>query len=106
MTEPVLVMGEGDTWNMTVMDKVILRSLHLLVALNDVLNYMEKTCWKDIKQVILDVFKIKAHSYQGKERKYQGPDLRLILRTVHKLVPLMREDPVKSLYLDTILKFR
>ena len=106
VTDPVLVMGKGDTWNMTVLDKVIPGSLHLLLALNDVFNYMEKTCWKEIKEVIQEVFKVKAHSYQGKERNYQGPDLRLILRTVHKLVPLMREDPVKSLYLDTILNFR
>ena len=44
VTEPVLVMGEGDTWNMTVLDKVIQGSLHLLLALNDLFNYMEKIC--------------------------------------------------------------
>ena len=68
-----MVEGQGDTWNMTVLEKATPRSLHLLLAFNDLLNFMEKTSWPEVKITLYELFGIKDHSYQGRERNFQGP---------------------------------
>ena len=35
-----------------------------------------------------------------------GPDIRIVFRDIHKLIPLMRDDPAKSQYLDVLLALR
>ena len=103
VTSPVLIMGEKDTMDMNVLgDKVIPGSLHLLLAVNDLLNRCEQTCWPDVKRVLLELFGIKPHSYQGRERNYTGPDIRIIFRDIHKLIPIMRDDPSMSKYLSVL----
>ena len=103
VTSPFLVEGEGDTWDMKVLDKVVPGSLHLFLAANDLINHLEKDSWKDVKQVLKDLFGIEAHSYQGKERNFQGPEIRRMLAGIHKLFPLMRTDPIRKLYLDVMV---
>lgn len=103
VTSPLLVEGEGDTWDMLVIDKVVPGSLHLYLATNDVFNHMEKHCWREVKAVLKELFGIEPHSYQGKERNYQGPEIRRVMAGLHKLFPLMKEDPNKKLYFDVLL---
>ena len=52
MTGPVLVMGQGDTFDTVVLGgKVIPGSLHLLLAANDLFNRCEATSWSEVKEV-------------------------------------------------------
>ena len=92
VTNPVLIMEEKDTMDMNLLgDKVNPGSLHLLLAVNDLLNRCEQTCWPDVKRALLELFGIKPHSYQGRERNYTGPDIRIIFGDIHKLIPIMRD---------------
>ena len=101
-----LVQGAGDTWNTLVLDKAPPCPLHLGVLFtNDPLNHLEKT-WPEIKPLLKDLFGIQPHSYQGKDRNFQGPEIRKMLAGLHKLYPLMRPDPIKSLYLDVFIALR
>ena len=102
---PILVEGVGDDWNTLVLDKCPPSSLHLFLALNDPINHLERQ-WPDFKMVLLQLFGIKAHSYQGKERNYQGPELRKMLSGIHKLYPQMRADPVRKLFLDVFIMMK
>ena len=56
--------------------------------------------------VLLELFGIKPHSYPGCDRNYPGPDIRIVFRDIHKLIPVMRDDPAKSPYLSVILALR
>ena len=104
VTSPLLVEGEEDTWDLLVINKVVPGSLHLYLATNDLFNHMEKHCW-ELKPVLKDFFVIERlpHSYQGKERNYQGPDIRQVMAGLNKQFPLMKEDPTKKLYFDVLL---
>ena len=100
---PLLVEGAGDTWDTLVLDKAPPCPLHLGVLFtNDPLNHLERT-WPEVKPVLKDLFGIQPHSYQGKERNFQGPEIRKVLAGLHKLYPLMRADPIRSLYLDVLI---
>ena len=103
---PILVEGVGDTWDTTVLDKSPPCALHLFLAANDPINHMESGPWPEIKAVLYDLYGIRAHSYQGKERNFQGPQIRKVLVNLDLLVPLMRDDPIKSLYLDLFFKIK
>ena len=67
---------------------------------------MTKGTWPEIKAVFYDLFGIQANSYQGKERNYQGPQIRKMLANLNLLVPLMRDDPIKILYLEVFFKIK
>ena len=57
VTGPVLVMGQGDTFDTVVLGgKVIPGSLHLLLAANNLFNRCEVTCWPEVKQVREDIY--------------------------------------------------
>ena len=104
---PLLAEGVGDTWDTLVLDKVPPCPLHIgLLFANDPLNHLERGCWPEVKAVLKDLFGIQPHSYQGFERNYQGPEIRKVLNGLHKLYPLMRPDPIKSLYLDVFIQLR
>ena len=66
------------------------------------LCHMEQTCYPNIKATLKDLFGIEAHSYQGRERNYQGPQLRKILAGLDKLVPSMQGHP-RNLYLAAMV---
>ena len=63
---PLLIEGLGDTMETIVLNKCTPGSLHLLLSVNDLINQMEVTCWKEVKDALYQLFRIKAHSYQGK----------------------------------------
>ena len=103
---PPIVQGAEDTWDTLVLDKAPPCPLHLGVLFtNDPLNHLEKT-WPEIKPVLKELFGIQPHSYQGKERNFAGPEIRKMLAGLHKLYPLMRADPIRSLYLDVFIGIR
>ena len=106
VTGQVLVEGVGDTWDTTILDKTPPCALHLFLATNDLINHLEKGTWPEIKAVFYDLFGIQAHSYQGKERNYQGPQIRKMLANLNLLVPLMGDDPIRILYLDVFFKIK
>ena len=103
VTNPVLVEGVGDTWETSVLEKSVPGSLHLLLAANDLLLHLEATCWPDLKTCLFQLYGIKPHNYQGKDRNFQGPQIRKLFRGVDKLMPLMTEDP-RKLYLDALVQ--
>ena len=56
VTGPVLVMGQGDTFDTLVLGhKVIPGSLHLLLAANKLFDRCKVTCWSEVKQVREDI---------------------------------------------------
>ena len=59
-----------------------------------------------MKDVLYDLFGIKAHSYQGWESNYLAPDIRKVLRDIHKLVPMMHDDSARAVYMDVLLALR
>ena len=103
---PLLVEGVGDGFDSLVLDKAPPCALHLFLATNDLLNHLERNHWPELKGVLLNLYGIEAHSYQGKERNFQGPELRKMLSGLHKLMPLMRDDPMKSLYLEVFIQLK
>ena len=103
---PVLVEGVGDTFDTTVLEKSPPPALHLFLATSDLINHLERGAWPEIKAVLFDLLGIQAHSYQGKERNFQGPQLRKLLANLNILVPLMRDDPIRSLYLEVLFKIK
>ena len=64
---------------------------------------LEATCWPDLKTCLYQLYGIKPHNYQGKDRNFQGPQIRKLFRGVDKLMPLMMEDP-RKLYLDALVQ--
>ena len=106
VTEAVLVEGVGDSWDMELLDKVSPPSLHLFLGNNELFNHMESTCYPDIKADLKEFFGIVAHSYQGRERNYQGPELRQVFRGLHKLIPRMQDHPIRKLYLEVLISMR
>ena len=106
VTGHVLVEGVGDTFDTSVLDKCPPCALHLFLATNDLINHLERASWPEIKAVLYDLFGIKAHSYQGKERNYQGPQIRKMLANLEQLVPLVQGDPIRCLYLDVFFKIK
>ena len=87
-TEP-LVEGVGDNWDMLVLDKATPPSLHLFLAVNDLVNFLESS-WPEIKEVL---FGVEPHSYQGRDRNYNGPEIRLILGGDSKVDPSDEAQP-------------
>ena len=101
---PILVEGAGDSFSTLVLDKAPPCALHLFLATNDCFNHLQRNHWPDFKVVLLNLYGIQAHSYQGKEQNYQGPEIRKVLSGLHKLMPLMRDDPIRRLYLEVLLE--
>lgn len=98
VTGPVLVMGEGDTFDTLMLDKIIPGPLHLYLSVNEVLNHCEKN-WPELKSVL------KVHVYQGKVGNYEGPSIRKIFKKLESIKPHMEEGD-KRLYYETLLAFK
>ena len=81
----VMVMRVGDTADTLVLDKLIPGPLHLYLAVNDIINHCEKTCWEDLKAVLYRVSGVQVHEYQGKVGNYEGPSIRKILKKLGAL---------------------
>ena len=105
VTGQVMVMGEKDTADTLVMDKLIPGPLHLYLSVNDILNHCEKTCWEDLKTVLHRVAGVQVHVYQGKVGNYEGPGIRKILKNLKNLENY-KDDDDKRLYLETLMAFK
>ena len=93
--------GVGDTWDTLLLDKAPPCPLHVgLLFTNDPINHLAQFHWSDFKAVLFNLYGIQPHCYQGKDRNYQGPEIRKMFSGIHKLFPLMRDDPIRKLYLD------
>ena len=79
--------------------------LHLFLSLNEVINYLEKTQWPEVKKVLRDVAGVQFHTYMGKIGNYEGPSIHKILRNLDKLQPLMNGSNMQP-YLTIIQAFR
>ena len=105
VTGQVMVMGEGDNSDTLVLDKLIPGPLHMYLAVNDIINHCEKTCWEDLKTVLYRVAGVQVHEYQGKVGNYEGPSIRKILKRLGDLENYM-EDADKKLYLEALMAFK
>lgn len=101
----VMVMGVGDTADTLVLDKLIPGPLHLYLAVNDIINHCEKTCWEDLKIVLYRVAGVQVHEYQGKVGNYEGPSIRKIFKKL-EVLEIYKEDSDKEMYLDTLMAFK
>ena len=73
---PVLVRCEDDLDDKTILAKVGMPSVHLLLAVNDILNKIVTTCFAGNRAELLDLLRTQVgvvpHSYQGREGAYAG----------------------------------
>ena len=66
-----------------VLDFLVPGPLHLFLSLNEVINFLERTQWPELKQVIQDQLGM------GKVGNYEGPCLNKTLNNLEKLRPFM-----------------
>ena len=97
-------MGEGDTIDTLILDKIIPGPLHLYLSVNELLNHCEKS-WPELKAVLKSVVGVEVHVYQGKVGNYEGPSIRKIFRKLEAIKPHMEEGEMRPFY-DTLLAFR
>ena len=81
-----------------VLDILVPGPLHLFLSLNEVINFLERTQWPELKQVIQDHLGVKFHVYMGKVGNYEGPCLNKILNNLEKLRPFMLDANLLSFY--------
>ena len=72
-----------------ILNMIVPGPLHLFLSLNEVINYLERTQWPEVKKVLQDVAGVQFHIYMGKIGNYEGPSIHKILRNLDKLQPLM-----------------
>ena len=84
---PVLVCGEGDTEDTTVLEKAGTPGVHLLLGTNTVLDHCVP--FFDSRQEMLEILRqavsVIPHSYQGAEGAFEGPQCARILDEVEVL---------------------
>ena len=103
---PLLPMTQGRNYDDLVLTWLVPGPLPLFLSLNEILNFVEKTAWPEVKQVLKDVVGVDFHIYQGKVGNYEGPGLRKILRNLNKLEPYLLGGSLKRLYHVTFLAFK
>ena len=91
MVGPCLVRCEDNADDKTVLEKVGMPSVHLLLAVNDILNKLVEPCFGGDRQVLLDILRTEVnvvpHSYQGREGAFAGPECSKILDNLAVLEP-------------------
>ena len=65
--------------------------LHLYLSFNEILNFLEKTLWPELKHVLRTVTGAQVHVYHGKLGNYEGPNLHKIFCHLSLLEPHMPE---------------
>ena len=109
---PVLVRSFGDNDDTTILEKAPPPSVHLLLAVNDVLR---PHCIKffgteeQMLQVLKDELGVIPHSYQGKEGACEGPQCDIILNKLNLLAPYLMEEEEHQdgwLFLNVLESFK
>ena len=81
-----------------VLDILVPGPLHLFLSLNEVINFLERAQWPEMKQVIQDQLGVKFHVYLGKVGNYEDPCLNKILNNLEKLRPFMTSENLLPFY--------
>ena len=65
---PLIPVSEEHGWgsDVQILNVIVPGPLHLFLSLNEVINYLEKTQWPDVKKVLQDVAGVQFHTYMGK----------------------------------------
>ena len=104
---PLLPLSEehGRGSDVQILNVIVPGPLHLFLSLNEVINYLEKTQWPEVKKVLQDVAGVQFHTYMGKIGNYEGPSIHKILRNLDKLQPLMNGSKIQP-YFTTFKAFK
>ena len=103
---PLISIGQGRKLEDLILKGLIPGPLHLFLSWNEIVNFLEKTDWPEIKMVLRHELGVKNHVYQGKVGNYEGPSIHKVLRNLHKLEPYMPEGSKLHLYYNTFVAFK
>ena len=79
---------------MGVLDTLVPGPLHLFLSLNEVINFLERTQWPEMKQVIQDQLGVQFIFFMGQVGNYEGP----CLNNLEKLRPFMTSENLLPFY--------
>ena len=102
---PLLQMTEGRQYEDLVLSLIVPGPLHLFLSFNEIINFMEKTVWPEIKVTLENVAGVQVHLYMGKIGNYQGPEIHKIFRNLEKLQAHMESDNL-VMYYNTFCAFK
>lgn len=91
---PVLVKSQGDTPDTMVLSKVGMPSVHLLLAVNDILRPHMVNFFggeEDLMELLRVEVGVVPHSYQGAEGAFEGPQCSKILDRLAVLEPHLQD---------------
>ena len=103
---PLLSMSQGRLYTDFILKMLVPGPLHLFLSWNEIVNFLEKTLWPDIKMVLKNVMGIQFHVYMGKVGNYEGPSIHKVFRYLHKLEPYMLGGSNMRLYYATFVAFK
>ena len=103
---PLISMTEGRRYEDFLMNLLVPGPLHLYLSLNKIINFLEKTHWPEVKEVLKTVTGAQVHVYQGKIGNYEGPNIQKILRHLSLLEPHMPEGSALRLYFEAFQAFK
>ena len=102
---PLLTLTAGRKYTDYLLDLIVPGPLHLFLSLNEIINFLEKTLWPEVKNVLKNVIGVEFHVYMGKVGNYEGPSLNKLLRNLDMLEPYMLGGSTMRLFFVTFKAF-
>ena len=100
-----IIDSQGRHFDSCLLDIIVPAPLHLFLGANEIINFMEKTMWPEVKQVLADELGVQYHEYMGKIGNYEGPSLHKMFRNMDKLEPYMLGGSTRRSFYTTLLAF-
>ena len=103
---PLFPLSQVRSYDNELLILVVPGPLRLDLSFNEILNFLEKNCWEEAKEVMQEVLGIRFHVYQGKVGNLEGPSISKILHNLEKLEPYMLGGSNLRLLYVTFLAFK
>ena len=106
--EPLLEISEAegrgpDVWLLIL---IVPAPLHLYLSYNELINFLQKTMWPEVKEVLRDRLGVQCHVYQGKVGNYEGPSIHKILNNLETLEQYMLGGSTMRPFYATFIAFK
>ena len=98
--------NQGRGSDLSLLDLIVPGPLHLFLSVNEIINFLQKTMWPEVKEVLRDVVGVQYHVYMGKVGNYEGPSINKIFRNLEKLEPFMLGGSTMRPFYATLLAFK
>ena len=82
---PLLSITQGRNYSDFILSLLGPGPLHLFLSFNEIINFLKKTLWPEVKTVLRDVAGMQFHKFMGKVGNYEGPSTHRIFHHLNKL---------------------